>query len=312
VKIFKRFVQNWHIKLLSLALAGILWIYVNSIQEAERFLTVPIEVRNVSENYLVSNELPEFVQLVLRGREEYLSLINEGEVTAYIDLEQNSLGETKKIVKVDRRGIPRGVSIKEITPRLVDVHLEKAFRKQVKVVPVIVADLPEGYSFVDFSVEPETVEVQGPESILRELSSVYTEEINIRNLTETTVIPAKLEITDDKLTLVGVESVDVKISIKEEFTMKRLNGVSIYPINLAVQFVAETAEQEVSVLLRIPLRLERDLSATQVYAYVDCGAITEPGEYDLPLSLESDVAGVTLVKMEPPSVEVRVKEAYTE
>ena len=75
MKIFKRIVQNWHIKLLSLVLAGILWIYVNSIQESERFLSVPIEVKNISENFLVSNELPEFVQLVLRGREEYLSLI---------------------------------------------------------------------------------------------------------------------------------------------------------------------------------------------------------------------------------------------
>jgi hypothetical protein len=141
---------------------------------------------------------------------------------------------------------------------------------------------------------------------------VYTEEINIRNLTETTVIEAKLEIGGDKLTPVGVESVNVKISIKEEFTIKRVSGVLIYPINLAEEFVADTAGQEVSALIRIPRRLERDFSETQVYAYVDCGAITEPGKYDLPLILQSDVEGVTPVKIEPASIEVRVKEAPNE
>jgi YbbR domain-containing protein len=312
VKIFKRIVQNWHIKLLSLVLAGILWIYVNSIQESERFLSVPIEVKNISENFLVSNELPEFVQLVLRGREEYLSLINEGEVTAYIDLEQNSMGETRKIVKVDRRGIPRGVSIKEITPRLVDVRLEKAFRTRLKVVPVIVADLPEGYSFVDFSVDPETVEVQGPESVLKHTAAVYTEEINIRNLTETTVIEAALEIEGDKLTLVGEKSVNVKIMIKEEFTIRRVSSILIYPINLSEEFTMDIAGQDVSALIRIPQRLERDFRDTQVYAYVDCGSITESGEYDLPLQLQSDVGGVSVVKIEPPSIEVRIEEAPAE
>jgi YbbR domain-containing protein len=312
VKIFKRIVQNWHIKLLSVVLAGILWVYVNSIQEAERFLSVPIEIKNISENYLVSNELPEFAQLVLRGREEYLSLINEGEVTAYIDLEQNSVGEARKIVKVDRREIPRGVSIKEIVPRLIDVRLEEAFRKKVKVVPVIVADLPEGYSFVDFSVDPETVEIQGPESILQNTSAVYTEEINIRSLTETTVIDASLEIERDKLTLVDEQSVNVKITIKEEFTLKRVDSVLIYPLNLSEGLVADITGQEVSALVRIPQRLERDFREKQVYAYVDCGSITEPGDYELPLSLQSDVEEVTAVKIEPSSIELHVEEAPAE
>jgi len=312
VKIFKRITHNWHIKLLSLVLAGILWIYVNSIQEEERFISVPIEVKNVPDQYLVSSELPEFVQLVLRGRDEYLSLINEGDVVTYIDLEQNSLGETRKIVKVDRRGLPRGISIKEITPRLIDVLLERALRKQVKVVPVIVADLPEGYSFVDVVVEPEAVELQGPESILNETESLYTEEIDIRNLTETTVVEAHIETGNEKLSLVNSETVGVRIVIKEEFAIKRVSDLSIYPINLAEGLVADTGEPEVSALVKFPKRLEKDIKSGQVYAYVDCESITMAGDYDLSLMFQSDVEGVTPVKVEPETITVHIERAATE
>lgn len=312
MKIFKRITHNWYIKLLSLVLAGILWIYVNSIQEEERFISVPIEVKNVPDQYLVSSELPEFVQLVLRGRDEYLSLINEGDVVTYIDLEQNSLGETRKIVKVDRRGLPRGISIKEITPRLIDVLLERALRKQVKVVPVIVADLPEGYSFVDVVVEPEAVELQGPESILNETESLYTEEIDIRNLTETTVVEAHIETGNEKLSLVNSETVGVRIVIKEEFAIKRVSDLSIYPINLAEGLVADTGEPEVSALVKFPKRLEKDIKSGQVYAYVDCESITMAGDYDLPLMFQSDVEGVTPVKVEPETITVHIERAATE
>jgi YbbR domain-containing protein len=312
VKFIKRIKQNWHIKLLSLALAGILWIYVNSIKEKERFLSVPFEVKNVSEGYLVSSELPEFVQLVIRGRDEYLTLINEGDVVAYVDLENNSEGESRKIVKVDRRGLPRGLSIKEITPRLVDVRLDRARRKQVKVVPVIVADLPEGYSFEDVHVDPEEVEIQGPESLLPDIESVYTEEINIRNLTENTVVETEVEIGNEKISLVDDRPVNVRILVKEEFAVKRVSGITIYPVNVNEGLLAEIGDQEVSALVKLPKRLEKEFVDEQVYAYVDCQNITETGDYDLTVWFESDVEEVSLVKLEPATVTVTVTVSVTD
>ena len=312
MQIFRKITHNWHIKLLSLALAGILWIYVNSIQEKERFLTVPVEVRNVSEDFLVTSELPEFVQLVLRGRDEVLSLINEGDVVAYIDLEMNSEGETKKIVKIERRGIPRGVSIKEIEPRLIDVVLDRAMRKSVKVIPVIMADLPDGYSFEDIVIEPSEVKIQGPSSLLNEVESVYTKELNFRNLTETTVIEVELETGSDKITLINNEPVSVRILIREEFVIKRVSSVMIYPVNVAEGLMPDLGEQQVSVLLKLPKRLESEFRDEQVYVYVDCTDINETGDYSLPVSFQSDIKGASLVRVDPPTVTVRMGETPEE
>jgi YbbR domain-containing protein len=312
VNIFRKITHNWYIKLLSLALAAILWVYVNSIQEKERFLTVPVEVRNVSEDYLLSSELPEFVQLVLRGRDESLSLVNEGDVIAYIDLETNLEGETKKIVKVERRGIPRGVSIKEISPRLVDIQLDQAIRKSVKVVPVIVTDLPDGYSFEKFLIEPPAVEIQGPASIIETVESVNTRKVDIANMTETTVLEIELETGSDKITLVRDLPVSIKIFIREEFVLKRVSNVVVYPVNVAEGLIPDLGEQEVSVLIKLPKRLESGFKNDQVYVYVDCVEIGETGDYLLPVTFQSDIEEVALVEADPSTISVHIVEASEE
>jgi YbbR domain-containing protein len=312
VNFIKKITHNWHIKLLSLALAGILWIYVGSIQERERFLSVPIVVKNVAEGFIVSSELPDFAQLVLRGRDEYLSLINEEDVVAYIDMEKESAGESRKIVKVDRRGLPRRVSIKEIDPRLIQVRIERQLRKQVKVVPVIASDLPEGYSLEDVSIDPGTVEVQGPESLMKDTQSVYTRDINIGSLTETTVMEMNIETGDEKITLLNDAPVDVRIVVKEEFALARLADIAVFPVNLSEGLTAEILADELNVLVKIPKRLEKRFSPEKMYAQVDCEGITGPGEYELPLIFQSEIPRTTLVKIEPDVVMVRISEPPAE
>ena len=306
VNIFRKIAHNWHIKLLSIALAGILWVYVNSIQEKERFLTIPVEVRNISENYILSSEPPEFVQLVLRGRDEPLSLVNEGDLTAYIDLEMNSQGDTKKIVRVERRGIPRGVSIKEIRPRLVDVQIDEAKRKSVKVVPVIVTNLPLGYSFERFSIEPPEVEIRGPASYIETVEFINTTRIDIQDLTETTVMDVDVETGSDKITLVRDQTVSITIFIREEFVLKRVNDVVVFPFNVADGLVPDLAEQKVSLLVQVPKRLESWFNDELVYAFVDCLEIDEAGIYELPVIFQSGMEEATLVEVEPSTVTIQM------
>jgi hypothetical protein len=309
LKLFKKITHNWHIKLLSIALAGILWVYVNSIQEKERFFTIPVEVRNISENYILSGEPPEFVQLVLRGRDEPLSLVNEGDLQAYIDLEMNSQGETKKIVKVERRGLPRGVSIKEIRPRLVDVQIDEAIRKPVKVVPVIATDLPLGYSFERFMLDPPEVEIQGPASYIESVESVNTRRIDIQNLTETTTMDVEVETGSDKVTLVEDQPVNITIFIREEFVLIRVSDVIVFPFNVADALVPDLGEKKVSLLIKLPKRLESDFKDELVYAFVDCMGISEAGEYELPVIFQSGIDEAALVEVEPSMITIVMDEA---
>jgi len=62
--IFNRLLYNWHVKLISLFIAFLLWMYVSGLQEQEKLITVKFEVRNLPERYVVSNNIPDTVNVV--------------------------------------------------------------------------------------------------------------------------------------------------------------------------------------------------------------------------------------------------------
>ncbi len=307
MRILNRITHNWHIKLISVALASIVWIYVNSLQEKEKFLSVPLSVTGIPEDYLVASEIPETVKVVLRGREEKLALVSEEKITAVIDLKGSGAGITKKKIRIDEKTIPQNISIKEITPRTIDVLLEKALTKTVKVVPVIVADLPYGYNLEDVIIEPDTVEITGPESYLETIESVYTREINLKNVTETTIFKVNIDTTNNRISLGKIKSVNVRVVVKEEFIVKRVAGINVYAMNLKDGLSFSIEETEVSVLLKLPKRKERNFTEDMVYTYVDCAGIEKPGKYHLPLLFRSEQQDITLVKMEPETVTVEIR-----
>lgn len=310
LNLISRLTYNWPVKLLSVGLACILWIYVNSTQEKERFLSVELAVMNIPVGYIVSSEVPDTVQLVIRGREAKLALVSEKDVTAFVDLEQSTRLNTRRIVKINRSHIPQGVSIKEVNPRFVDIQVEKTMKKMVKVVPVVMEDLPNGYNLEDVLAEPDSVEIEGPSSLIESVDSVYTEEIDVSGMTETTVLEVDLERGDEKVQLSGQKQVKIRVLVKEEYAVRRYDEIRIRTVNVRKGLVASLEADRVSVLLKMPRRMIPEFRTSEIYVYVDCADIEEEGEYRLPGFLRADVEEASLIstiRIDPRSIKVRVE-----
>ncbi|RLE09506.1 hypothetical protein DRJ04_09850, partial [Candidatus Aerophobetes bacterium] len=158
--IFNRLLYNWHVKLISLFIAFLLWMYVSGLQEQEKLITVKFEVRNLPERYVVSNNIPDTVNVVLKGREENFTLLDTSILTAYVDLEKKVFNDARFQIQIDRKNLPRSLKIKEINPRTIHLTLERVVRKNVEVVPVIVDNPPYGFVFSNVTVIPESVYVE--------------------------------------------------------------------------------------------------------------------------------------------------------
>ncbi len=307
MKILKRITHNWHIKLISGILALILWLYVENLKEIEYSLSVPIETRNIPADYIISNEIPISVNVVLKGKESRLSLIDENVIMAYVDLKNDTGSGKRSIVRIDKNSFPQRISIKEIKPMVIDISIEKILEKQVKIIPVIIEEPPDGYIYQEVIVNPEQVQIQGPESMINGIDSIYTEDINIGSLKETTVKEAGVNLPGTKISLVNDETVSVKIVIKEIFVLKRIYGVPVVPINVGEDFNAIIEDATALVLLKIPKRIEGRISREKLNLYVDCMDVDEPGTFTLPIHFETDIIDVSLIKIEPWSVDVTVE-----
>jgi len=307
--ILKKITYNWHIKLISLVLASILWVYVDSLRQTDRFISVPVEIKNIPAGYMVSNNLPSAVKIIMRGKESRLALLDENYVRAYVDLENSAGGDKRRTVRVDKNQIPQGVSIKEISPRFIDITVEKVEKKYVRVIPVITHEPPDGYIFEDVQIEPESVLIKGPESLMKNIDSVYTKDININNLTETTVKEVELDIRDGKILPENDSVVNVKIIIREQYVVKKVTKNEIIPLNLTENLTTEILGGSATVLLRLPKRIEKEFSADQFILYVDLEGINEPGVHTLPIVFETHRRDVFLIKIEPEAVDVELKTA---
>jgi YbbR domain-containing protein len=306
VKLFKRITRDWHIKLLSLALASFLWMYVRSLQEEERTYHLPLVLQNAHPEYIVSSDVPDTVKVVFKGMEENLSRLDEREMHAYVDLNRSTRETLKRVVKLGDNDIPRGITVREIAPRWLDLTQEKAGTREVVITPVIGGEPPYGFSLQNVSVDPKEVVIRGPLSLISAVESVFTEEIDVSEMRESTVVRADLETGRKTVQVVDREAVDVQITIEEDFIIKRIE-LSLRARNLGEDLVLGAPEEIVTALVKVPKRMERSFKEKQVYAVVDCSGVREPGVYDLPLTFESENDSVVLMRMEPEALRIVIE-----
>jgi hypothetical protein len=112
---------------------------------------------------------------------------------------------------------------------------------------------------------------------------------------------------EDKLSLVGENVIRAKIIIKEQYIIKDIKRTEVTSINVREDLSVLIEDVFPSVFLKIPKRLENRISGNNFSLFVDCVEIEEPGTYLLPLLVKLNINDVSLIKIEPPSVEVSVE-----
>jgi YbbR domain-containing protein len=310
-KLLKRITYNWHIKIVSVVLAALLWIYVDSLKDKERFITVPFEIRNVPQGYTISSDTPPYVKIVLRGKESNLLLVAAHDIKAYVDMEKGKRGKIKGIVRIDKRGIPPGVSINEVSPRTVDMVIENIITRSVEALPVVIGKPAEGYVFTDAFSDPPVVSIRGPASVVNRIATVHTEPISIDGLAETVRKGAKVQMENSKVSLVDGETLSVTIVIEEEYVFTRIVDLPVEVHNLRDGLRAQPEPQSISALVKAPRRLEEKLSRKAIHVYISSEGIEYPGSYDLPVLFDSEMGEVSLVRLDPEFVSVKVETQKT-
>jgi len=118
------FVDDWWLKLLSLALAYALWAIVTQAPPVEIGMSVPLEFRNLPDDLVVAGEIPTHVHLRLRGPESRLRTLLPEEVGVAVDMSWATPGNHPLRLDVSQVELPPGVEVVRIVPE--EVRLELA------------------------------------------------------------------------------------------------------------------------------------------------------------------------------------------
>src|ERR1041384_6986860 len=146
-KLLRRiFIEDWSLKLLSLAIAIVLWLLVTGQNE-------PVTTHvNVQLNFVrpqsleISNDPPKSVDVTLTGSRGKLDGLSALDLVATIDITDQRAGE--RMLRLSDRAqipLPHGVKIEGFLPGAIPIRLEPIVESEVKTEPRLEGEPANGY-----------------------------------------------------------------------------------------------------------------------------------------------------------------------
>ena len=170
--------RNLAAKLISIAFAMILWLYVMSVINpviTNEVLNVPAQLMNESilrQSGLVVFGQPEpTVRVRITGNRDQVQRITRDNIEVRIDLRGYSEGTNSIPIEVN---VPAGVEV-DWNPKFATIELERIVSKQKEVVVQIEGQPAEGYVLGEPQLRPNLVWVEGPESFVNSVESVVAQ-----------------------------------------------------------------------------------------------------------------------------------------
>lgn len=281
---FNPFKHLW-LKVLAVLLASLLWLTVAGEHVVERTMRVPLELRNVPEQLEIVGDPPMTVDVRVRGSSAVLGRMDPGEVVAIVDLEGARPGSRLFHLRTDEVRGPYGVDVAQITPATIALSLEKSGRKAVPVIAAVEGEPAPGFVTGRSSVTPATVEVLGPESRLRELTSATTEPVSVAGQRTSVSDVVTIGVSDSALRLAETQTATVAVEILPAPVERDIAGVPVRWRNLGAGLTARVQPSVTRVTVRGRRQALDSMRAELIEAFVDLAGLG-PGQYNLRVQID--------------------------
>jgi len=181
---FKLLTDNWTLKLLSLAFALLLWMFIMGERRLEVGYRVPLELQNVPQELMVANEVPSLVDVRVSGPQTLQMKVSPNDISIIVDLTDLKPGLTTFKRLEERLNLPSGLLVTRLSPSFIDLKLERIKQKLVPVKIALIGEPMSGFRVSSVKLVPDEVLVEGAETELKSISEVITEEVDLNGVNE--------------------------------------------------------------------------------------------------------------------------------
>ena len=222
------FLEDWSLKLLSLAIAIVLWLLVTGQNE-------PVTAHvNVQLNFIrppsleISNDPPRTVDVMLTGSRNKLDDLTSLDLVATVDITDQRAGErVLRLADKAQISLPQGIKVDGYQPSAIPIRIEEVVERQINVEAKIEGKPADGFEVYGVYPDKGSVSVRGPASRVNALPKVTTESIWLAGRKESfTAENVGIDVPDPKVSLVD-PVVNVNIEIGEQRIEKNFSGVSV-------------------------------------------------------------------------------------
>lgn len=187
-----RLKREHKLKIIAFLISATLWYLVVWGKPVEKALEAPIIVKTSQEKELYIEVNPSTVAIKVLATRSQLRNINKDQVQVELNLEKYPPGIHQVRIPVEHIKLANTMKVKEVSPSFVTVVIRKISQKKV---PVVI-NLKNGNELKDrkfrLIITPPVVTIRGFWEDIKDIESVYTEEISVARLKREKNIYAEL------------------------------------------------------------------------------------------------------------------------
>jgi hypothetical protein len=306
-KLIAQAVKNWPAKMLSVALAIVLFIFHRMSILEERFFSVPLIIETNGE-MIPASSYPRMVRVTLRGDANSIFPIVEEDVEAYLVLDRyTEPGTYRTSVEIRKKGTALGVNPLEIgvDPLEISVELDQKISKFVPLTANIRGRPDSGYSLSSYTLNPTQVIIDGPSEFIGGISELHTDFVDLDGRTGDFSMMVNILNRDPLIVIRGNGITEFRGFISQIIPVRNIADIPIRLTGLDEQFAGQSEIRAGSVHLEGRSQYELDrFTLPPDFLYVDCSEISEPGSYTLKV-LSVPVPNLTMT-IDPGEVVVHI------
>ncbi|MFD0962765.1 CdaR family protein [Pseudofulvibacter geojedonensis] len=288
--------KRFRMFMLSLLIAVIAWSIINLSKEYTKTVRVVLQLVNIPKETLVKNEKT-VLEIEVKG--SGFSLLNNKLDGLVYEVNMNSFPEYWMWSNNESQFksiISEQLKIKSVIPNRVVFDKVKLFKKKVKVLPNINVDTETGFGVSAMKIAPKEVTIYGEETIIKEIDSVVTETITLKNVKDS--ISGELRLKNNFKLKYSTNSIKYSYKVERftqgEFTVPILvknapkdKEITIFPKHVTIQFQS-------------PISKYSSIKSNQFQVYVDANEMV--GGKLLKIKLANTPSSTTNVRVLKKSV----------
>jgi uncharacterized protein (TIGR00159 family) len=178
--------------LLSFVFITGIWFSVSRGQETLVSLDIPVDYTNRPAGTEIVDTSVKSVSLVLSGSGALVKSVTPDQVNVRLDISKAAIGQNAFTLTPENISLPPGIVLREVTPPVIDVFIDETIKKKLPVQVDWAGKLSPELILLDFTIDPETVEIMGGKRIVEKITTLYTEKVPLDNLRGKGEISAKL------------------------------------------------------------------------------------------------------------------------
>jgi len=218
------FEKDLVLKIISVLIGILLWFIVLDQQNPLTEKTISISLRSnrevleASNISLVSSNIPNTVDVVIRGRKQRIDKVSSNDFQAFLDFSPINSTETTEIpIPLPEYIGDQDILVLDVYPKSVKIKLENIIRKEFPVTIKWVGELPEGYDAVNVKANPSTIILEDLESVMNSIGSVAVT-VERQHLLEGNSINRRLEVYNESGRTISMQSANVQVNVAYNLT----------------------------------------------------------------------------------------------